>query len=507
MMTLDRIITKMPFRRILPDVYRGMTGYTVNQGESTHVPQPDDYYITVSQSDFLREYYPSGHKIHDPTYYMDRIKEDDKGNKYIHYVERVAFPLQQVVTTKQLTHLCGNQIEFSNSNTEKSVNQQAQMQAFRQAWIKKNMEIHWYEAAKSEKITGDTAIAGYFDEEGQFGCRVFTFLNGDTLLPHYNKISGKMDIFGRMYKAYDVDGESVLEEFLEVWDNKYVSTYVKKIGGSSSVKRIANNIRRFVQGDWDVVGEPREHGFPFLPIGYKRNLDGACWSSVQSSIDQFEKAVSQLCENNKVSAFRILYLQGDSVDIQYDSSGQPTAIVGDSDTDAKYLDKADISTAFDTQLKLLTQNIFMGSFTVLPPEVKGGDLAGVTIKLLYSPAVEKAISDSKEWDSFIDTMVKVFKHGYGAESKNSFNFATLDIKGEIKPYVHQNDQEVINNINSSVLSGSLSQETAGEIHPYAATDEVQRLKKEAREKIAAEVNSFDGSNEFNKAEEEIAKKI
>lgn len=31
----------------------------------------------------------------------------------------------------------------------------------------------------------------------------------------------------------------------------------------------------------------------------------------------------------------------------------------------------------------------MGSFVVMPPEVKSGDLPGVAIKLIYSPSLEK----------------------------------------------------------------------------------------------------------------------
>ena len=505
-MNINQIKTKKPFRRIAPDLLAGFSIIAINTGESVVAQTPRETYSIVSQSEFLREYYPSGHKIHDPSYYADRIKTDDKGNKYMHFVERVAFDMQQVITTKQLTHLCGNPIEFTNSDTKKGTSQQSILNDFKQLWIKKNMEIAWYEAAKSEKITGDAALVGYFDENKEFGCRVFSYLNEEVLLPHYDSVTGKLSMFGRLYKRYDVDGESVMDEVLEVWTKTDVTTYVKSIGGSSSMRRISNNIRRFFTDECSIEGEPRLHGFPFLPVAYKRNEQGACWSPVQSCIDQYEKAVSQLCENNKISAFRILYLQGDDIDIQYDSTGTPTAIVGEKETDAKYLERADVSTAFETQLKILTQNIFQGTFTVLPPEVKGGDLAGVTIKLLYSPAIEKAITEAKEWDGFIDQTVKIFKTGCGIESKKSFNFESLDVKGEIKPYVHQNDMEIINNINSSVLAGSLSYETAGEIHPYRAINEVDRIQKEAREKVAAQVQEYDnesGMNDNNMAKQLI----
>lgn len=135
----------------------------------------------------------------------------------------------------------------------------------------------------------------------------------------------------------------------------------------------------------------------------------------------------------------------------------------------------------------------MGSFTVLPPEVKGGDLPGVTIKLLYSPAVEKAMEDAQHWNAAIDKMVSIFKFGFGIETKKSAQYNNLPVRGEIIPYVHQNDQEIIANLNQSKTMGTLSTETTSEVHPYANNDEFTRITKENEAEFAREAASAEAA--------------
>lgn len=497
-MKVEDILLKVPFRRIMPSIIPDRI-YSYSRGEAMNVPENDCQYEVLSQSEFLREYFISGHKIWNPAYYADRIKTDDAGKHYIHYVERNAFPFQQIIATKQFIHLTGNQISFVNSNSNLLESQRDLLIEFKQGWIKKNMEVAWAKCVKSEKITGDTAFCGYFDQNKKFGWRVFSFMNDDVLYPHEDPITGKMNIFGRKYKSYDEAGKIV--EKLDVWDSRYVTTYIKNSTGNV-IQRIKS---MFGNQEWSVYSEPVPHGFPFCPVSYKRNFNGACWSPVQDACDKFELAVSQLSENNKAYAFRILFLKGDNVDVNFDSYGQPTAITGDGESDAKFLDKADASTSFTTQIDILLREIFRGSFTVIPPEVKSGDLPGVAIKLLYSPAVEKAMEDAKDWDSFMDDMVNIFKFGYSTEIGKTAQYSAFDVRGEIIPYVHQNDAEIINNINASILAGSLSQLTASEKHPYSASDEETRLKNQAKEELraAASMQQEEGINKNNEQREAV----
>lgn len=460
MIDVDKLLTKTPFRRALP-MYN--TFSAPSNGKDSTVPISSVQYVNVSQDLFLTELDPSGHKINDPFYYADRQKKDEAGQTYIHFVERCSFPIQDVITTKQLTHLAGNPISFTSCLISPSEQDKKAIVELKQAWLAKNMEVALFESYKMEKTTGDAAFCGYIDENKQFGWRTFGYANGETLFPSYDAMTGKLSKFARRYISDN-------ELRVDVWDNAYFYSYTND------------------GGEWKEV-DKKKHGFSRIPISYKRSDIGACWSLVQDAIDKYEIAISQLCESNKAYAFRVMFIKGDEVEIKPDANGVPSVIVGDKDSDAKMLEGADASTAFELQIKTLTNMVFMGSFTVLPPEVKGGDLPGVTIKILYSPAVEKAMRDAKEWNKFVDDAVSIFKEGYGVESAQIVKFKNLSVRGDIIPYVHQNDMEIINNINSSVTMGSLSTETASEIHPYAKNDEFERIENEGDKEQSVQIQN------------------
>lgn len=478
--TVDQILLKKPFTRESPAVnWHPPT----SSGESAPVMMPRRLKVQVTQDQFLSEYDPAGHKINDQFYYADRYKKDENGQMYIHFVERVSLPLQAIITTKQMTHLSGNYIQFIDSNAAPNEEQKTLMVEFKQQWISKNMEVAMHEFFEMEKITGDAALCGYI-KEGVFGWRTFGYKNGEILYPHYDNITGKPNLFARRYMQSEV-------EYVDVWDNKNLTTYIRD-------KSIVGKAKKLLKlgSEWKML-EQKTHGFPFVPISYKRNDMGACWTPSQDCIDKFELALSQLLENNKSYAFRIMFIKGEG-DIQKDADGMPSVIMGDKDSDAKFLEKADESTSFDLQLKILEKYILMGSFTVLPPEVKGGDLPGVTIKLLYSPAVEKAMEDAMHWNSALDDVVSIFKFGIGVEETKAAQYENLKVRGEIIPYVHQNESEINASLAQSHTMGILSGETASEKCTYAANDEWSRIQKETQAEQSAQIVADKAKASLNK---------
>ena len=95
---------------------------------------------------------------------------------------------------------------------------------FRNGWANKNMEVAWYQLAKSVKATGDGAFVGFLDK-GEFGWKVLSFLNGDKLFPHYDLRTGKLSTFARTYCNYAEDG-SVTKRYIDVWDDTYYYRFV-----------------------------------------------------------------------------------------------------------------------------------------------------------------------------------------------------------------------------------------------------------------------------------------
>jgi hypothetical protein len=339
------------------------------------------------------------------------------------------------------------------------------------------MEIAWFESCKSVKITGDVAFVGY-KKNGKFYWKVLSYLNGDVLYPHYDSVTGELSLFARKYSDMDEDGKET-STYVEVWDEKNLYRFKKDKTGAVGV---LNRIKELfgLKGYQLISEEP--HNFPFIPVAYKRDENGACWSFSQNSIDQYELAFSQLVQNNVAFAFPIMYMKGDEVSLVGDMTGAVKAITMAENEDAGFLNTPNGSELFTLQLSTLYKLIYEQSFAVIPPEVRSGDMPGVAVKLLYSPAVEFAMKDAQEYQSFLDNMVRIYMEGYGTEIGQNSSFKTLEVYSWILPYVPQNDSELIQNLAVAVQNGFESRQTASEKIPMIAKNsEWERIIKEQKE--------------------------
>lgn len=477
------ILVREPFYEVMPKGYKAQR--KVYRGQKVSEPTDKLQMRILTQADFLRQYYPSGHKIMDPLLYPDIYKQDPDTKKwYLQPVMRTAFAFQKVIATKQIVHLVGNDIQFELSGKVESelkeLQKQQRLNVLRQGWLDMNMEHVFYEAVESVKVTGDAAVVGYFDEDGKAQAKTFSFLNGDTLYPHTDPLTGKMILFARKYADIDENGNYSTEN-VEVWDDKYMYRARRGISKSPVIQKIKEV---FGLAGYSIVSM-EEHGFPFCPVAYYRERDGACWLPSQSTIETYEEAVSYFCENNKSYAFPIMMTRGDGVEFHPDDmTGAVKYIeIADKEGEAGFLNKPDVSEAFHTQLNILYDMIYEQSFGVKPPELKSGDLPGVAIKLLFSPAIELAIHDCQKMQPFLNDLVKIVKYGYGFQENCQASLANLCVNTWIEPYIHQNDSELMTNLQIGVTNGFLSKQTASErATKYAKNDEIKRIISEDIEK-------------------------
>lgn len=485
MISTKTLLVKEPFKRVIPKGDYGPNPIISDDVMGQAVSSRPLYQI-VYQSDFLRELYPSGHKINDPVWYPDKVTYNDspevkeanngKGAWVTERVTRSAVPFQFIILLKHLTHLGGNQLNIMSSNRTQTQQMKDALAQLKQGWIDKNMEVVKWDSFKSGKATGDVACVAYMDK-GKVGFKVLSFLEGDTLYPHYDT-KGRMTKFAREFKRMSEDG-TVRESYVEVWDE--TNAYLFKKDDSTILKKTINSILEIFGLDGYHLVEQEKHGFKRIPVEYKR-LKDVCWAMVQDTIDDYELSLSQLCEANKVYAFPIITMVGEGSDVQVSANGRPFAITS-TDPDAKIgmLNNNSGTDAFRLQLDSQYKGIKLGAFIVEPPEVKSGDLPGVAIKLIYSPALENAMNDIHEWNGFIDGVFELFTYGYGVEMNMSAQFAELNAHAKIEPYIHQNTAEVIQLLSQSVLSGVLSVETAIEKNPFSMTDEQKRVLTEKNE--------------------------
>lgn len=511
------LCTKKPWYEVTP---KGYEKHDVSERKvgAYDMPMPDDEVSVIpkTQADFLREYYPSGHRIMDPAEYPDVWKKDPvSGRLYRQPIQRTAFAFQQLIATKHILHMTGNDIQFEiaqGSDTEDEEELQKRLVAFKKVWLMADMEIRDFEAVRSYYITGDCAVVGFIRKDGKFGAKTLSYLNGDTLYPQYDSITGELTAFGRKYYDYADDG-SVKVAWLEVWDDTYLYRFAQTSGDGATDQPYVINDEYAVNGYSLISKKP--HGFNFLPVAYARSENGPAWSAVQHNIEDYEEAFSHLCENNKAYAFPIFYYKGAGEDLQVEGNmnGAVKALaMTDTDSDAGFLNGTDASNAFATQLGKAYDLIYELSFTVKPPELKSGDLPGVALKLLYSPAIESAMNDAQFLQPFLTQTVKIVLYGCGYENDNIQTMMALPVNAWRRAYVHQNSQEMITDIATAVQNGFLSHQTGSERCPeYPKNDEYGRIIREQKEKqqqdLLNDIQLQDAQTENNIEEEEAQARI
>lgn len=471
------LLTKRPFTRVLPGgrYDRGIISSDIEIPVTNDVLRKE----IVTQEDFMRELDPNGHIINDKELFPDMYRQNEEdGRWYVQEIPRYAFAFQHIILTKHLTHLCGNDVQFELSDKNPTADKQKTYAEHRDGWANKNMEIAWYKFVKSVKATGDGAFVGFMDG-GKFQWRTFSFLNGDRLFPHYDLRTGRMNVFARTYNNYDDEG-GVTKRYIDVWDDEKYYRYV----ADGDPKNMAEKAVRFVRGIFGANGYRLEyeelHGCPEIPVSYMRDDSGPCWTFSQESIEHYEIAFSNLAHSNHDFGLPIMYIKGEgSQELESaDMSHASKIMFLPTDGEAGFLNKQDASNAYKAELDKLEELIYKQSLAVKTPELKSGDTPGVALKIMYSDAFEKAMSDAHEYDAALDKIIDIFNWGYGIESMNRLAFMNTDIRHYIEPYIHLNTTELTQNLNTAVIGGFLSKQTASEKLPYATPQEWERIQQE-----------------------------
>lgn len=79
-------------------------------------------------------------------------------------------------------------------------------------------------------------------------------------------------------------------------------------------------------------------------------------------------------------------------------------------------------------------------------------------------------------------------HGYGVETENLIDLQNLNVYAWIKPYIHLNESELLQNLAVAVQNGFLSRQTANEqIQMYSNPRDWDRIMKEKKEEQQADI--------------------
>lgn len=491
-MAIQDLLTKKPFYRLTNGGREAQVYNSPMLVDNMHYRERPLIGTLMTQADFLEEFYPTSHKVMSDFYFPDFYNYSEEKNAQgeteikFHREEtfRIGSTLQSLTTAQQLVHTTGNDIHFELTDTSVSSEWQQKFLKFQKGWLAKNMEVAFYELVKSVKMTADGAVAFYLNK-GKMGWRALSFLNGDSIFPHYDPITGRMNTFARKFSSYDENGKEVIS-WVEVWDDVYLTRYRQDTTGfRGALSRVKY---QFGLDNYRMVyKEP--HGFSSCPIVYMRDKDnGPCWNLVQYLIEDYEVSLSYFAKNNAGAALPSYVMKGDDIDIQGDPLGRVRAFTMGRDDDVSLLQPNGLSENYTKYIEYLLNEIFAGAFIVKQPELKSGDTPTGTMKLYYAPSLDKAILEAKEYKAAIGEMQRLFCEGYGTEQKAVTEYKNLSdrIFGWIIPYVHENTSSLIADLVNSKNAGILSVQSATEHHPYATNNEAERITGEVKQQQQAD---------------------
>ena len=471
-MTPQQILRKRPFTVPIPQDVTG-TMPIVNAGLPFAVTTSAVKQELRTQDDFYREFFPSSHKINQIKYYPNTLYVNRETGAFQAKVRsRIAIGFQERILTKRKEALLGNNIGMkliSDATSQKMIDRLA---FFREGWEERDMEVAINEAIETDFKIGDVAIYVFMDG-GKVNWRVFSYLQGDMLYPHYDTLTGKLALLGRVYTQEDWDGNKA--QYMDVIDQTSFVTYKKDDDGEG----------------WTMEGSPKAHGFPEIPVVYHRRDTGPVWSASQGIIEGYELGISQFSENNAAYALRILYTLGGDMEVMTNTDGTPNRIDSiDPNAKVGFLEPAQgADGAFAKQLEIMEKNIMRGSFAVETPEIKSGaDMSSRTVKMLFADSYLKALSDSIEYQRFLNGATNLFKYGYFLEKNKGSDYESFKVKAYLDPFIFLSENDVISGIQQLVAAGAMSRKTATEIAyniGYSSPDEVNRLLQEAHDDAVA----------------------
>jgi len=461
----ESLLKKKPFIRSINQDY--INSYRsqrmVYSNELIDTRTPSARFKIVTQDQLLAELDPRSHAINDRILYPNkRVKEkrEINGETVEYYreteISRIAIPLQFTIATRQCVHLFGKSPKF----TTKITNDQDHFTRFKEYWSEKSIHPALYLMAKSALTTGDGAICFFRTADG-LRYKVWSYADGDLLIPVYKKNGIDMDMFIRRYWSVQ-DGYDNSVETIDIYTN---TTYRQLILDGNN---------------WLEVIPETTHGFRQIPIAYHAERDAA-WGVGQDLIETIELFLSNVREASAYFDFGILFLKGDDVEVLPTKETQGKVIISqDPEGDAKLLEKTDMSASLKFEFEQYTKQLYLATGTVIIDLalLKGGDQSGAYIKNLYNDAIQYALDARPRWQPVLDKIVSVVKEGLGLEEKDTLGYGSLVVISEPDIYVPMNIAEEVRLVNESLTAGAISIETAAQTNAFASPDEVNRLNNQ-----------------------------
>lgn len=464
----------------------------------------------LTQSNFADELNPTSHKINCTEYRSYRKKW--KTNKETQKVEfdgwedvvRTPFGLQMGILRHKVKHTFGNDMQFSSEGDEKDDELVAK---FSSQWSISGMTDALNVWGTSAFSTGDAAIYLYI-KKGQIEYKVFSYNNGDVF--NMTKDENGEDLFVRLFA---IDGVSLLE----MYGSTNVELWVKdKHTGEGEASKVFDRVMKSLDAKMDgkksddgyTMIKSTPHGSKHCPVIYLREKD-VCWGVGQPIMDNIDKILSDLGENNKYYAYQILFLTGGVMNLPA-AEGMGKVLGSKTEKgDAKILKPADASNTFNIELEknldLLWETV--GIINLEPKDMSGGDYSGSFIRNLYWRETQWSTNKIAEMRPALRAIVMQFKELVGIIEGDILGYDNMKMSFKLEPCIPKNTYEEIQTIQMAATAGITSIKTASGLARFNNAHEYERIQAEAKETEDAEAkkvaDAADAANTNNTTETTI----
>lgn len=370
-------------------------------------------------------------------------------------VARVTLALQKLIINRAVSFVFGNPVLYNSTpetDNEKLVahalerilydvkSNSINRRVARALFSFKEVAELWYPVEQENDNYG-------FHSAFKLKCAVFSPMFGDTLWPYFDD-SGDMVAFSREFSK--TDNKNVVTDYFETYTADEHWLWVKS-----------------AQGFQPVDGYPKQTGIGKIPVvfGHQRHFET---QDVDGLIDRLEFLLSNFADTNDYHAAPKIFVTGQING--WSKKGESGAVIeGEDGATMQYVSWQSAPESVKLEIETLLKMIY--TITQTPDiswdAVKGLNVSGVALKLLFMDAHLKVQDKREIFDEYLQRRVNIIKAFIG-----QFNTAiekesqAMRIEPEIVPYIITSDMDDLNywmtaNGNNPVISQEESIEKAG----------------------------------------------
>jgi hypothetical protein len=495
-MKIQDLLQKPVWTRRQQNDYTTAGTQTTTDGTMTTMTLDTGNNFYYTQKDFMDELYSSAHKINSSIYRSMRkkYKFNITTNKFefdtYEDVERSPIAAQWGIRRHKVTSTFGNDLWFGSLGKKKDEKNDQFVATFKSYWEQAGMKDALSVWGSALFGTADAGLYMYLNDDKQVEYKVFSYEDGDVV--HKTKDDKGDDIFIRLFT---LGGKNAVE----IYGVRDIQLWIQTISETDAEIIAVTKILAWVKGQKGTVSDDgytliktKAHNYGRCPVIYFR-LSDVVWGNGQKTIENIEKSLSDLRENNKYYAYQIMFLSGGVMSLP-DAEQMGKVIASKSENGkAEILAPADASDTFTTELEKNLKLLWwtLGMTVLSPDEIKAGENSGAFIQNLYWPEIQWSKNMIAYLRPALREIVSMFTQLVGLAESDATGYKNMRMMFSLSPCAPRNTTEEIINICTAKNAGLTSQQTGAEEIDFNNSREYDRLKEEKAEQIQMDEQKAD----------------